>query len=230
MGLLHRSQEAPRRELVWIKPFDNRMEEITRLQQKADTCPKEMKKVFLSAWGELAAQVKVHQKLASQIVAAELPLKVYYNLILNSDLGSGTIDFLIISDEYIFPVMCKKTEHFEWDRYDTRFSRAPSGVDMRDVENAAGLLSEWLLDMRALPKKDLIRVVPVLIDEEAPEDCGKSYPTGRSALFPDIRKTMVVSVAQFGEWLKTNCSVYDSRGLSDAKQKKIIEAIDAMPR
>ena len=52
MDLFHRAQEPEERELQWIKPFDSRMAEITRLQQKSETCPKEMKKVFLSAWGE----------------------------------------------------------------------------------------------------------------------------------------------------------------------------------
>ena len=58
MDLFHRTPEPEDRELTWIKPFDNRMEEILRLKEKSETCPKEMKKVFLSAWGELAAQVE----------------------------------------------------------------------------------------------------------------------------------------------------------------------------
>lgn len=230
MDLFHRSQETPQRTLTWIKPFDTRMDEITRLSDKAESCPKEMKKVFLSAWQELASQIKMHQRLAATIVETALPLKVYYNLVLNTDMGGGTVDFLIISDEYIIVVMVKKTEHFEWDRYDTRFCQAPSGVDIRSVENAAGLVSEWLLDARALPRKDLIRVVPLLIDDEAPEECGKKFPTGRSVLFPDIRPTMTVSAEHFGEWLQTNCAVYDSRGLTDKKQNRIVEALDKMPR
>lgn len=229
MDLFHRSQEAPQRNLKWIKPFDSRMDEITRLSERAEHCPKEMKKVFLSAWSELAGQVKIHQKLAAVIVDADLPLNVYYNLVLNTDLGSGTVDFLIISDEYVIVVMVKKEEHFEWDQYDTRFSRAPGGVDLRTVENAAGLLSEWLLDAKALPRRELVRVVPLLIDPDAPDDSGKKFPTGRSALFPDIRRPMTVSVEHFGEWLKTNCEVYESRGLTDNKQQKIIRAMSQMP-
>ena len=230
MDLFHRSKETPRRTLTWIKPFDSRMDEITRLSEKAESCPKEMKKVFLSAWQELANQIKIHQKLAAKIVAVDLPLKVYYNLVLHTDLGGGTVDFLMISDEYVIIVMVKRAEHFEWDRYDTRFSRAPSGVDMRSVENAAGLVAEWLLDAKALPKKDLVRVIPLLIDEEASDDCGKKFPTGRSLLFPDIRPCMTVSVEKFDEWLKTNCAVYDSRSLTEKRQSRIIEALDSMPR
>ena len=74
MDLFHRAQEPEKRELTWIKPFDNRMDEILRLKEKSETCPKEMKKVFLSAWGELATQVKLHQKVASGIVTSGLPL------------------------------------------------------------------------------------------------------------------------------------------------------------
>ncbi|HAU50902.1 MAG TPA: hypothetical protein DCW43_03940, partial [Clostridiales bacterium] len=98
MDLFRRAQEPENRELTWIKPFDNRMDEILRLKEKSETCPKEMKKVFLTAWAELASQVKLHQKVASQIVKTELPLTVYYNLTIKTDMTSGTIDFLIISD------------------------------------------------------------------------------------------------------------------------------------
>ena len=46
MDLFHRAQEPEKRELTWVKPFDNRMDEILRLKEKSETCPKEMKKVF----------------------------------------------------------------------------------------------------------------------------------------------------------------------------------------
>ena len=108
MDLFHREREPENRELIWVKPFDNRMDEILRLKEKSETCPKEMKKVFLSAWGELASHVKLHQKVASQIVKSELPLNVYYNVTIKTDMASTTIDFLIISDELIVVVLSRR--------------------------------------------------------------------------------------------------------------------------
>ena len=230
MDLFHRVQEPEERKLQWIKPFDSRMAEITRLSEKSETCPKEMKKVFLTAWGELAAQVKVHQKLASQIVSSGLPLKVYYNLVLDTDLGSGTADFLFLSDEYIVVVLLRKKEHIEWDRYDTRFSRAPGAVDAGNAEEAAGIVAEYLLDSRVLSRKELMRVVPVLIDDEESEMSGSSRPVGRSLLFPDIHETVRVHPDVFGHWLETNCGGVEKRGLTEVKQEKIIEALANMGR
>ena len=153
MDLFHRAQEPEKRELTWVKPFDNRMDEILRLKEKSETCPKEMKKVFLSAWGELASHVKSHQKVASQIVKSGLPLNVYYNVTMKTDMAYSTIDFLIISDELIVVVLFKTQEHIEWDRYDTRFAKLPEAPETRDAEEKACILADWLQLNRVLSGK-----------------------------------------------------------------------------
>ena len=226
MDLFHRAQEPENRELVWVKPFDNRMDEILRLKEKSETCPKEMKKVFLSAWGELASHVKSHQKVASQIVKSGLPLHVYYNLTIKTDMAYTTIDFLIISDELVVVVLFKTKEHIEWDRYDTRFAKLPEAPEMRDAEQKACILADWLQLNRVLPVKDMARVVPVLIDDEAGEGSAVSHPTERSEIYEGISKALRVSPDVFEKWLLENCEESEFPVFVGTRLNKTMAAID----
>ena len=226
MDLFHRAQEPENRELTWIKPFDNRMDEILRLKEKSETCPKEMKKVFLTAWGELATQVKLHQKIASQIVTSGLPLNVYYNITIKTDMASKTIDFLIISDELIVPVLFKTKEHIEWDRYDTRFAKLPETVETLSAEETACILADWLQVNRALTAKEMPRVVPVLIDEETDELSASSHPVERSEVFTGISKALRIQPDVFGKWLSENCEVSEFPVFVGQRLKKVIFVID----
>ncbi|MBR5040958.1 MAG: hypothetical protein IKX68_07550 [Clostridiales bacterium] len=226
MDLFHREREPENRELIWVKPFDNRMDEILRLKEKSETCPKEMKKVFLSAWGELASHVKLHQKVASQIVKSELPLNVYYNLTIKTDMASTTIDFLIISDELIVVVLFKTKEHIEWDRYDTRFAKLPEAVETRAAEEKACVLADWLALHRVLSTKDMARVVPVLIDEDEDEASAASHPIERSEIYEGISKALRVNPDVFGKWLLENCEESEFPVFVGARLTKTIAAID----
>ncbi|MBO4688838.1 MAG: hypothetical protein J5636_10030 [Clostridiales bacterium] len=226
MDLFHRVQEPEDRELTWIKPFDNRMDEILRLKEKSETCPKEMKKVFLSAWGELATLVKSHQKIAAQIVSSGLPLKVYYNVTLKTDMAAMTSAFIIIADELIVTVLFKKKEHIEWDRYDTRFSKMPEPVDTRESEEAACVLADWLQVNRALSGKEVSRVVPILIDEEETEYSASSRPIGSSEIYTGITQAIRLHPDVFGQWLTANCAESEMPTFTSARCNKIIEAID----
>ena len=226
MDLFHRAQEPENRELVWVKPFDNRMDEILRLKETSETCPKEMKKVFLSAWGELASHVKSHQKVASQIVKSGLPLHVYYNLTIKTDMAYTTIDFLIISDELVVVVLFKTKEHIEWDRYDTRFAKLPEAPEMRDAEQKACILADWLQLNRVLPVKDMARVVPVLIDDEAGEGSAVSHPTERSEIYEGISKALRVSPDVFEKWLLENCEESEFPVFVGTRLNKTMAAID----
>ena len=226
MDLFRRAQEPENRELTWIKPFDNRMDEILRLKEKSETCPKEMKKVFLTAWAELASQVKLHQKVASQIVKTELPLTVYYNLTIKTDMTSGTIDFLIISDELIVVVLFKTKEHIEWDRYDTRFAKLPEMKEEIAAEEKACMLADWLSVNRALSSKELARVVPVLIDEEQDELSASAHPIERSEVFTGISKALAIQPDVFGKWLLENCEVSEFPVFVGPRLRKITDAVD----
>ncbi len=226
MDLFHRAQEPEKRELTWVKPFDNRMDEILRLKEKSETCPKEMKKVFLSAWGELASHVKSHQKVASQIVKSGLPLNVYYNLTMKTDMAYSTIDFLIISDELIVVVLFKTKEHIEWDRYDTRFAKLPEAPKTRDAEEKACILADWLQLNRVLSGKDMARVVPVLIDEEAGEGSAVLHPVERSEIYEGISKALRVSPDVFDKWLLENCEESEFPVFVGARLNKAIAAIE----
>ena len=226
MDLFHRAQVPENRELTWIKPFDNRMDEILRLKEKSETCPKEMKKVFLTAWGELAAQVKLHQKVASQIVKSELPLNIFYNITLKTDMASRTIDFLIISDELIVVVLFKTKEHIEWDRYDTRFAKLPTAVETLAAEETACVLADWLQVNRVLSAKEMPRVVPVLIDEEADEYSASAHPVERSELFTGISKALSIHPDVFGKWLLENCEESEFPVFVGSRLNKVIGVID----
>ena len=226
MDLFHRAQEPEKRELTWVKPFDNRMDEILRLKEKSETCPKEMKKVFLSAWGELASHVKSHQKVASQIVKSGLPLNVYYNVTMKTDMAYSTIDFLIISDELIVVVLFKTKEHIEWDRYDTRFAKLPEAPETRDAEEKACILADWLQLSRVLSGKDMARVVPVLIDEEAGEGSAVLHPVERSEIYEGISKALRVSPDVFDKWLLENCEESEFPVFVGARLNKVIAAIE----
>lgn len=226
MDLFHRAQEPEKRELTWVKPFDNRMDEILRLKEKSETCPKEMKKVFLSAWGELASHVKSHQKVASQIVKSGLPLNVYYNVTMKTDMAYSTIDFLIISDELIVVVLFKTKEHIEWDRYDTRFAKLPEAPETREAEEKACILADWLQLNRVLPGKDMARVVPVLIDEEAGEGSAVLHPVERSEIYEGISKALRVSPDVFDKWLLENCEESEFPVFVGARLNKVIAAIE----
>ena len=226
MDLFHRAQEPEKRELTWVKPFDNRMDEILRLKEKSETCPKEMKKVFLSAWGELASHVKSHQKVASQIVKSGLPLNVYYNVTMKTDMAYSTIDFLIISDELIVVVLFKTKEHIEWDRYDTRFAKLPEAPETRDVEEKACILADWLQLNRVLSGKDMARVVPVLIDEEAGEGSAVLHPVERSEIYEGISKALRVSPDVFDKWLLENCEESEFPVFVGTRLNKVIAAIE----
>jgi len=226
MDLFHRAQEPEKRELTWVKPFDNRMDEILRLKEKSETCPEEMKKVFLSAWGELASHVKSHQKVASQIVKSGLPLNVYYNVTMKTDMAYSTIDFLIISDELIVVVLFKTKEHIEWDRYDTRFAKLPETPETRDAEEKACILADWLQLNRVLPGKDMARVVPVLIDEEAGEGSAVLHPVERSEIYEGISKALRVSPDVFDKWLLENCEESEFPVFVGARLNKVIAAIE----
>ena len=226
MDLFHRAQEPEKRELTWVKPFDNRMDEILRLKEKSETCPKEMKKVFLSAWGELASHVKSHQKVASQIVKSGLPLNVYYNVTMKTDMAYSTIDFLIISDELIVVVLFKTKEHIEWDRYDTRFAKIPEAPETRDAEEKACILADWLQLNRVLSGKDMARVVPVLIDEEAGEGSAVLHPVERSEIYEGISKALRVSPDVFDKWLLENCEESEFPVFVGARLNKVIAAIE----
>ncbi|MBQ5966155.1 MAG: hypothetical protein IJL60_00080 [Clostridiales bacterium] len=226
MDLFHRAQEPEKRELTWVKPFDNRMDEILRLKEKSETCPKEMKKVFLSAWGELASHVKSHQKVASQIVKSGLPLNVYYNVTMKTDMAYSTIDFLIISDELIVVVLFKTKEHIEWDRYDTRFAKLPEAPETRDAEEKACILADWLQLNRVLSGKDMARVVPVLIDEEAGEGSAVLHPVERSEIYEGISKALRVSPDVFDKWLLENCEESEFPVFVGARLNKVIAAIE----
>ena len=225
MDLFHRAKEPASRELTWIKPFNNRMDEITRLKDKAETCPKQMKKVFLSAWGELASQVKMHQKTAAAIVQSELPVKVYYDVVLQTEIGNSNIDFLIIADEEIFVILHSKKEHIEWDLYDTRFAKNPTSTDKHSAEDAACILANFFHDEKILGVKDLNRIVSVLIDEEAdPEDLPK--PFERSDLYPDLPATVVVHPDAFPKWILANCETTDLPFFNEKKWEKIQVILD----
>ena len=226
MDLFHRAQEPVDRKLTWIKPFDNRMEEILRLKAKSETCPKEMKKVFLSAWGELASQVKLHQKIASQIVSSGLPLNVYYNVTLKTDMATAEADFLIISDDLIVVVLFKTKEHIEWDRYDTRFSRLPEAVETRAAEETACILADWLQVNKALPGKEMFRVVPVLIDKDEDEYSASAHPIEKSEIYTGISKALRVHPDAFCQWLLSNCETSDMPFFTSARCGKIIDAVD----
>ena len=226
MDLFHRVQEPEDRELRWIKPFDNRMDEILRLKEKSETCPKEMKKVFLSAWGELAAQVKSHQKIAAQIVNSGLPLKVYYNVTLKTDMAAMSAAFIIIADELIVTVLFKKKEHIEWDRYDTRFSKMPEAVDTRESEESACVLADWLQVNRAISGKEVPRVVPILIDEEETEYSASARPVGSSEIYTGITQAIRLHPDVFGQWITANCAESEIPTFNQARCNKIIEAID----
>ena len=226
MELFHRAQEPVNRELTWIKPFDNRMDEILRLKEKSETCPKEMKKVFLSAWADLAKQVKLHQKIASQIVSSGIPLSVYYNITIKTDMAATTIEFLIISDELIVPVLFKTKEHIEWDRYDTRFAKLPDAVETRAAEEKACVIADWLTLNKALPAKETRRVVPVLIDEEETELSASARPIGTSEIYTGISQTISLHPDFFGKWLETNCSVSEMPFFTIARTGKVIDAIN----
>ena len=226
MDLFHRAQEPEKRELTWVKPFDNRMDEILRLKEKSETCPKEMKKVFLSAWGELASHVKSHQKVASQIVKSGLPLNVYYNVTMKTDMAYSTIDFLIISDELIVVVLFKTKEHIEWDRYDTRFAKLPEAPETRDAEEKACILADWLQLNRVLSGKDMARVVPVLIDEEAGEGSAVLHPVERSEIYEGISKALRVSPDVFDKWLLENCEESEFPVFVGPRLNKVIAAIE----
>ena len=226
MDLFHRAQEPEKRELTWVKPFDNRMDEILRLKEKSETCPKEMKTVFLSAWGELASHVKSHQKVASQIVKSGLPLNVYYNVTMKTDMAYSTIDFLIIYDELIVVVLFKTKEHIEWDRYDTRFAKLPEAPETRDAEEKACILADWLQLNRVLSGKDMARVVPVLIDEEAGEGSAVLHPVERSEIYEGISKALRVSPDVFDKWLLENCEESEFPVFVSARLNKVIAAIE----
>ena len=226
MDLFHRAQEPVDRELIWIKPFDNRMEEILRLQKKSETCPKEMKKVFLTAWGELAARVKLHQKVAAQIVESGLPLRVYYDISMKTDMSAATMEFLIIADEIIVVVKFKTKEHIEWDRYDTRFAKLPEVVETRASEEAACVLSDWLTVNRALSGKEVQRVIPVLLDEEETEYSASARPIGSSAIYTGIREALRIKPEVFGQWLTANCPVSETPTFTTLRCEKIVAAID----
>ena len=226
MDLFRRAQEPENRELTWIKPFDNRMEEILRLKEKSETCPKEMKKVFLTAWAELASQVKLHQKVASGIVKSGLPLSVYYNVTLKTDMSSGTIDFLIISDELIVVVLFQTKEHLQWDRYDKRFEKLPEMKEVIAAEETACMLADWLSVNRALSSKELARVVPVLIDEEQDELSASAHPIERSEVFTGISKALEVKPDVFEKWLLENCEVSEFPVFIGQRLRKITDAID----
>jgi len=205
MDLFHRAQVPVDRTLTWIKPFDARMDEILRLRDKAESAPKEMKKVFLSAWAELAEEVKKHQKTASEILRSGLPLQVFYNVVLRSEVGTASIDFLIISDDLILVVLHKSKEHIEWDRYDTRFAKTPTGKDAAIAEDCACILGNILLDSRAVSEKELHRVVPILIDPEEDEQSAKCRSVGRSLLYPYLSAALTIHPDVFAEWLNLNC-------------------------
>ena len=225
MDLFHRAKEPASRELTWIKPFDNRMDEITRLKEKSETCPKQMKKVFLSAWGELASQVKMHQKTAAAIVKSELPLKVYYDVVLQTEIGNSNIDFLVIADEVILVIMHRKREHIEWDLYDTRFARLPSRTDEHSVEDASCLLANFLHDEKVLGVKDLNRIVSVLVDDEAEEE-DLPKPFERSDLYPDLPAPVKVHPDAMGRWILANCEVSDPPFFNEKKWEKIRQILE----
>ena len=230
MDLFRRAQEPENRELTWIKPFDNRMEEILRLKEKSETCPKEMKKVFLTAWAELASQVKLHQKVASGIVKSGLPLSVYYNVTLKTDMSSGTIDFLIISDELIVVVLFKTKEHIEWDRYDTRFAKLPEMKEVIAAEETACMLADWLSVNRALSSKELCCACAdngvKLIDEEQDELSASAHPIERSEVFTGISKALEVKPDVFEKWLLENCEVSEFPVFIGQRLRKITDAVD----
>ncbi|MBO4495116.1 MAG: hypothetical protein J5752_04600 [Clostridiales bacterium] len=226
MDLFHRAQVPAERNLTWIKPFDARMDEILRLRDKSESAPKEMKKVFLSAWAELAEEVKKHQKTASSIVESELPLQVYYNVALRSEVGTASIDFLIVSDDLILVVLHKGKEHIEWDRYDTRFAKTPTGKDALSAEDRACILSDILLESKAVGPKELHRVVPVLIDPEEDEQSGKCRPVGRSLLYPDISATLTIHPDVFTQWLLLNCAVSGTPFFSEKRLARIFPWIE----
>ena len=221
MDLFHRAQVPAERNLTWIKPFDARMDEIMRLRDKSESAPKEMKKVFLSAWSELAEQVKKHQKTAASILESNLPLQVYYNVALRSEVGTATIDFLIIADELILVVLHKSKEHIEWDRYDTRFAKTPVGKDSAVAEDSACILGDVLLESKALGEKELHRVVPILIDPEEDEQSGKCRPVGRSLLYPYLSATLTIHPDVFTQWLLLNCEESSAPFFNEKRLEKI---------
>lgn len=226
MDLFHRVQEQEDRELVWIKPFDNRMEEILRLKEKAESAPEQMKKVFLSAWGELAAEVKQHQKTAEAILNSKLPLHVYYNIVLNTELGSAPIDFLLFSDSLVVVLLHRGKDHIEWDRYDTRFARTPSAKGDLAAENAAGILSEIFLSEKILTKRDLFRIVPVLIDEEAEEEPENIHPEGWSVLAPGLHACSHIHPSTLPKWLEVNCEEDIAPYFHAKRLSKIFEVME----
>ena len=205
MDLFHRGQEPLDRELTWIKPFDNRMDEILRLKDKAETAPEQMKKVFLSAWGELASEVKQHQKTAGSILESKLPLHVYYNIVIKTESGGAPIDFLLISDSLVVVLLHRGKEHIEWDRYDTRFAKTPDAKGVYAAENASAILAEQLLFGKVITKRDAFRVVPVLIDDEAEKAEDANHPTGSSPLFPGMHICTHVHPEDLTSWLLDNC-------------------------
>ncbi|MBR3056491.1 MAG: NERD domain-containing protein [Clostridiales bacterium] len=225
MDLFHRAQVPAERNLTWIKPFDARMDEILRLRDKAESAPKEMKKVFLSAWAELAEEVKKHQKTASSIVESGLPLQVYYNVVLQSEVGTANIDFLILSDDFVVVVLHKGKEHIEWDQYDTRFAKVPLGKNTSIAEDYSCIVSDILLDSKGVPQKELYRVVPVLIDPEEDAMSAKCRPVGRSLLYPDISACLTVHPDAFTEWLMLNCATAAVPFFNEKRLDKILSWI-----
>ncbi len=226
MDLFHRAPVPAERNLTWIKPFDARMDEILRLRDKSESAPKEMKKVFLSAWAELAEEVKKHQKTASSILASQLPLQLYYNVALRSEVGTACVDFLAIADDLILVILHKGKEHIEWDRYDTRFAKVPAGKDPTIAEDRACILADILLDSRAVSEKELYRVVPVLIDPDEDEQSGKCRPVGRSLLYPSISATLTVHPDVLTQWLLLNCAVSSAPFFNEKRLEKILPWIE----
>ncbi|MBQ4185206.1 MAG: hypothetical protein II657_02460, partial [Clostridiales bacterium] len=149
-----------------------------------------------------------------------------YNVTLKTDMSSGTIDFLIISDELIVVVLFKTKEHIEWDRYDTRFAKLPEMKEVIAAEETACMLADWLSVNRALSAKELARVVPVLIDEEQDELSASAHPIERSEVFTGISKALSVKPDVFGKWLLENCEESEFPVFIGQRLRKITDAID----
>ena len=145
---------------------------------------------------------------------------------MKTDMAYSTIDFLIISDELIVVVLFKTKEHIEWDRYDTRFAKLPEAPETRDAEEKACILADWLQLNRVLSGKDMARVVPVLIDEEAGEGSAVLHPVERSEIYEGISKALRVSPDVFDKWLLENCEESEFPVFVGARLNKVIAAIE----
>ena len=152
---------------TFVKPFTDRMKDVLALSRKVDISPENTKPIFRAAMKRLEDKCILHGEVRDVLLSSSLPVLLLHDVHFLTKGGSGSVDYVILSNRFIIALSCETAKEGEEDFSHMDFEERENAL-VAQAENNAELLSELLSETRSVSRRAETMVWPMIVMTSEP--------------------------------------------------------------